>query len=105
MSRRPHDEDPPSPAARLAAYRRDVDEIDRAVVALLARRRAVVGEMRALKAEHDLPRVDPERERSLRAALLSEGRAHQVPDALVEAVLDAVLADSRALVSTDPERP
>jgi chorismate mutase/prephenate dehydrogenase len=88
--------------AQLAALRAEIDALDRSLVALLGRRRAVVARMRALKAEHALPRVDPERERSLRAALLEEGRAHELPDALVHAVLDVVLEDSRQLVSGAP---
>jgi chorismate mutase len=58
--------------------------------------------MRALKAAHALPRVDPEREARMHAVLEAEARVREVPTALVHAVLDAILADSRALVSSGP---
>lgn len=82
----------------LAAQRVAIDRIDRAIVRLLGERRAVVAKLRALKTEHDLPRHDPAREASLRLALHAEARVHDVPSALVDAVLDAILDDSRALV-------
>lgn len=88
-----------SPTDHLAALRARIDETDRAIVALLAARRAIVEEMRALKASHDLPRIDPLREAEMRAALVAEGSRLGVPEALVLAVLDAILADSRALVA------
>lgn len=88
-----------SPTDHLAALRARIDETDRALVALLAARRAIVEEMRALKASHDLPRVDPAREAQMRALLVTEAARLGVPEALVLAVLDAILADSRALVA------
>ncbi|GAB4196712.1 MAG: hypothetical protein OHK0013_04200 [Sandaracinaceae bacterium] len=95
----PQDEDP---ALRLAALRSEIDRVDEALVALLADRRAVVQRMRALKEAHGLPRLDAAREARMRASLEAAARARDVPIALLHAVLDAILADSRALVSSDP---
>ncbi|MBX7192348.1 MAG: chorismate mutase [Sandaracinaceae bacterium] len=89
-----------SPMDHLAALRARIDETDRAIVALLARRRAIVEEMRVLKATHALPRIDAAREAEMRAALVTEAARLGVPEALVLAVLEAILADSRALVAT-----
>jgi chorismate mutase/prephenate dehydrogenase len=88
-----------SPTDQLAALRARIDDTDRAIVALLATRRAIVEEMRTLKATHTLPRIDPAREAAMRAALVTEAARLGVPEALVLAVLDAILADSRTLVS------
>lgn len=94
---------PPDPDAsdQLAALRREIDRVDEALVALLAERRAVVRRMRALKEAHALPRVDAAREARMRASLEAAARARDVPPALLHAVLDAILADSRALVSSE----
>jgi chorismate mutase len=93
-----------SPTDHLAALRARIDETDRALVALLAARRAIVEEMRTLKATHDLPRIDPAREAQMRAALVTESARLGVPEALVLAVLDAILADSRTLVAAQGPR-
>jgi chorismate mutase/prephenate dehydrogenase len=87
-----------SPLDHLAVLRRRIDETDRAIVGLLAARRAIVAEMRALKVAHDLPRLDGAREDTMRRALREEAARLGVPDALVLGVLEAVLIDSRALV-------
>ncbi len=93
----------PAPEEDLAILRAEIDAADRALVSALAARRDVVRRMRALKAAHQLPRVDPDRERRVREGLLEEGQRHQVPVALLQRVLDAVLDDSRALVATDDD--
>lgn len=89
----------PDPDSALAALRSEIDEADRALVALLARRRAIVERMRALKVAHGLPRVDRAREEAVRRGLETERARLGVPGALLDAVLAAVLEDSRALVT------
>lgn len=93
-----------SPTDQLASLRRRIDEADLAILSLLAKRRSIVEEMRALKAAHELPRIDAAREAQVRASLLAEGDRLGVPAALVGAVLDAILADSRALVAAPGPR-
>lgn len=49
-------------AARLARYRASIDNMDAALLHLLAERFKITQEVGQLKARHDLPAADPERE-------------------------------------------
>ena len=52
----------PDVAAQLAAYRRTIDNIDAALVHMLAERFRCTKEVGVLKAQYDLPPADPARE-------------------------------------------
>ncbi|MEW5852096.1 MAG: chorismate mutase [Myxococcota bacterium] len=82
----------------ILSLRRDIDRLDQELVELLARRRDVVRRMREVKQAHALPLRDPEREAAMRRSLVEHGQALGVPGSLVEAVLDAILEDSRGKV-------
>jgi chorismate mutase len=52
----------PEIKARLSSYRQSIDNIDAAVVHMLAERFRCTKEVGVLKAQHDLPPADPARE-------------------------------------------
>jgi chorismate mutase len=87
------------PDQELELLRREIDALDRALVDVLVARREVVERIGALKRARGLPAVDPLREARMRAAMVEQGASRGLPEPLVAAVLEAVLADSRALVS------
>lgn len=86
-----------APVAEIVSSRRIIDEIDHALIELLARRRAVVRELFAKKQALGLPLVDPVRE----TELLEERRAHAlalgVSPEFVEAIFRKVLEDSHGI--------
>lgn len=53
-----------SVAERLARYRASIDNMDAALLHLLAERFKITQEVGTLKAHHDLPAADPARERA-----------------------------------------
>jgi chorismate mutase/prephenate dehydratase len=55
-------------------FRDEIREIDRALTAALNRRLELVAELKRYKEEHDLPFVDPERERRLLEERLAENQ-------------------------------
>lgn len=87
------------PDPELELLRREIDALDRALVDVLVARREVVDRIGALKRARSLPPVDPLREARMRAAMVEHGASRGLPEELVAAVLEAVLADSRALVA------
>ncbi|MEZ4303005.1 MAG: chorismate mutase, partial [Polyangiaceae bacterium] len=82
--------DQPAPAGTLASMRAAIDAEDRALIELLARRRALVRELFEWKLRHGLPLIDPAREALLLAdrAALAEERG--LPASLVERVLRTI---------------
>ncbi len=81
----------------LADMRATLDEIDAALLELLARRAAVVGELWAWKDARGLPRFDPAREASLRAALARRAGELGLSPAAVDAIFAAIVGhDLRA---------
>jgi chorismate mutase len=82
----------------LEAKRRLVDEVDAALVGLLAERRARVAELAREKRASGAAVVDAERERSLRARWAELARAAGLPERVALGVLEAVLVESRAHV-------
>ncbi len=83
-----------APPGEVAAARVAIDEIDHAIVDLLARRRALVVELFSNKRALGLSLYDAERE----SALLEERRNYAerlgVPSKLVDVLFAAVLEDS-----------
>jgi chorismate mutase len=54
--------DPTDPAGQLASYRRSIDNLDSALVHLLAERFRLTQQVGELKAAHSMPPADPARE-------------------------------------------
>ncbi|MEZ4300179.1 MAG: chorismate mutase [Polyangiaceae bacterium] len=97
--------DQPAPAGTLASMRAAIDAEDRALIELLARRRALVRELFEWKLRHGLPLIDPAREALLLAdrAALAEERG--LPASLVERVLRTILDASHADAAENLARP
>ncbi|WP_228386439.1 bifunctional chorismate mutase/prephenate dehydrogenase [Ornithinicoccus halotolerans] len=75
------------PAAPLAGLRQQIDEVDQAVLELLARRLELVAEVGKVKGRHGVPIYAPEREAEMIAARRAQAEARGVPPDLVEDVL------------------
>ena len=71
--------------------RRTILDNDRSIVAAVNARLRLVDELWRLKAERGDPRLDPDRERRLRAALAASSGGPLSPDGL-ERLIDALLA-------------
>jgi chorismate mutase len=71
--------------------RRTILDNDRSIVAAVNARLRLVDELWRLKAERGDPRLDPDRERRLRAALAASNDGPLSPDGLVR-LIDALLA-------------
>lgn len=80
---------------QLSALRAAIDEIDRALVEHLARRRTATDALAAHKRAAGLPALDPGREAELHDRWRAAARACGLPDDAAIAVLDAILAVSR----------
>lgn len=78
----------------LAELRASFDAIDSELLRLVAARRAVSRRMAVVKLTAGLAFHDPAREAALMARLRAEGSALGLPDALVDALVLLLLADS-----------
>jgi len=81
----------------VALSRGIIDDIDHAIVELLARRRAVVKALFAKKRELGLPLLDPQRESEILEERRTYGRALGVSAEFVEGVFRQVLQDSHSI--------
>src|SRR5690242_7032766 len=75
----------------LAAMRGSIDDVDHALVELLARRRALVAEIYSHKQRLGLPLLDRGREARLLAERAAFAEAHGVLAALATRVMQAIL--------------
>jgi chorismate mutase/prephenate dehydrogenase len=82
----------------IVAMRKAIDEVDHALLALVARRRALVGEVFAKKRALGLPLVDATREAELVEERCTFAEGLGVPGELAERLLRALLDDSHARV-------
>ncbi len=83
-----------APPQEITRVRTAIDEIDDALLKLVAQRRALVAEIFEQKRKLALPLIDPAREQAL---LLDRGvraEAANIPRPLVEALFRAILDDS-----------
>jgi chorismate mutase len=78
----------------LQQHRRTIDEIDRALVALLSRRLAVANEIAVLKRRQGLPPVDPAREEEILRAVSAAADPAQA--AVLTRLFSEILAASKA---------
>ncbi len=83
--------------AEVALSRGIIDDIDHAIIELLARRRAVVKGIFAKKKTLGLPLVDPGRESELVHDRCAYGRSLGVSPEFVEVIFRQVLEDSHSI--------
>jgi len=79
--------------ARLAAYRQSIDNIDAALIHLLAERFKATQQVGRLKAAHGLPASDPDRERSQIARLRALAEESHLDPAFAEKWFNFVVAE------------
>ncbi len=80
--------------AELTALRDQIDEVDKALLALLARRLELVAEVGEVKSRYGLPIYVPERESAMLASRRAEAESLGVPPDLIEDVLRRVMRES-----------
>lgn len=80
----------------LSETRERLDTLDRALLQLLADRRAVVRELFQQKAAVHMPLIDPDREKALLAERATWGAALNLPTECVATVMEAILEMSHA---------
>lgn len=81
-------------AKELTALRDQIDEVDKALLDLLARRLHLVAEVGEVKSRYGLPIYVPEREASMLASRRKEAQTLGVPPDLIEDVLRRVMRES-----------
>lgn len=81
-------------AQELTVLRDQIDEVDKALLDLLARRLHLVAEVGEVKSRYGLPIYVPEREASMLASRREEAQALGVPPDLIEDVLRRVMRES-----------
>ncbi|KAB8308241.1 bifunctional chorismate mutase/prephenate dehydrogenase [Erwinia endophytica] len=82
--------------AELTALRDQIDEVDKALLDLLAKRLELVAEVGEVKSRYGLPIYVPEREASLLASRRKEAESLGVPPELIDDVLRRVMRESYA---------
>lgn len=80
--------------AELTSLRDQIDEVDKALLALLAKRLKLVEQVGEVKSQHGLPVYVPEREASMLASRRQEAQALGIPPDLIEDVLRRVMRES-----------
>ena len=80
--------------AELTALRDQIDEVDKALLDLLAKRLALVAEVGEVKSRYGLPIYVPEREATMLASRRKEAAEIGVPPDLIEDVLRRIMRES-----------
>ncbi|KJG55290.1 bifunctional chorismate mutase/prephenate dehydrogenase [Photobacterium kishitanii] len=80
--------------AELSILRDQIDDVDRQMVDLLARRLALVEQVGVVKSQHGLPIYAPEREAAMLASRRQEAESKGVPADLIEDVLRRTMRES-----------
>jgi chorismate mutase/prephenate dehydrogenase len=81
-------------SAELDELRVDIDDVDKQMVELLARRLALVEKVGEVKSKHGLPIYVPEREAAMLASRREEAESKGVPGALIEDILRRTMRES-----------
>ncbi len=80
--------------AELSILRDQIDDVDRQMVELLARRLALVEQVGVVKSQHGLPIYAPDREAAMLASRRQEAESKGVPADLIEDVLRRTMRES-----------
>ncbi|HIF9237197.1 TPA: bifunctional chorismate mutase/prephenate dehydrogenase [Photobacterium damselae] len=80
--------------AELSKLRDQIDDVDQQMVALLARRLALVEEVGHVKSQHGLPIYAPDREAAMLASRRAEAESQGVPPDLIEDILRRTMRES-----------
>ncbi|UKA25851.1 bifunctional chorismate mutase/prephenate dehydrogenase [Photobacterium damselae subsp. damselae] len=80
--------------AELSKLRDQIDEVDQQMVALLARRLALVEEVGHVKSQHGLPIYAPDREAAMLASRRAEAESQGIPPDLIEDILRRTMRES-----------
>ena len=83
-------------AVELSALRDQIDAVDQQMVALLARRLALVEQVGQVKSQHGLPIYAPDREAAMLASRRAEAEKQGVPPQLIEDILRRTMRESYA---------
>ncbi|KAA0015548.1 chorismate mutase [Salinicola corii] len=81
-------------AAQLASYRKTIDNIDAALVYILAERFRCTNEIGLLKAEHDFPPVDEGREQSQYARLRTLADDAELDQVFIERLIRTIIDEA-----------
>lgn len=79
----------------LVSLRKDIDDIDDAILSLLARRHDVIGSVAALKKEHNTPIYHPAREEDLISRRRKQGKDVGLNPDYIEEIFRTVISHSR----------
>jgi chorismate mutase len=79
---------------RLEEFRRQLDELDGQLLDLLARRFDVCRQVAALKAEEQIPMMQPARVAEVKRRAVERGRSRGLAEAFVTALYDLVIAEA-----------
>lgn len=82
--------------AELTHLRDQIDDVDKQMVELLARRLALVAEVGEVKSKHGLPIYAPDREAAMLASRREEAASKGVPPDLIEDILRRTMRESYA---------
>jgi chorismate mutase len=85
-----------SPAARLAACREEIDELDRRLVALLNERTTIVERIGQAKKEAQLPVYEPKREDAVYANIAASNRGPMTNEAL-QSIFERIMDEMRKI--------
>ncbi|RXJ71057.1 bifunctional chorismate mutase/prephenate dehydrogenase [Veronia nyctiphanis] len=82
--------------AELSRLRDEIDEVDKQMVELLAKRLSLVAEVGEVKSQHGLPIYAPDREAAMLASRRKEAESKDVPPDLIEDILRRTMRESYA---------
>jgi chorismate mutase len=87
--------DSPTPSERLAELRSQIEELDQAIVRLVARRRDLARDIGAAQRAAGLPAVDPDREHAVLERVTAVARAEGMPDREIRRLYELLIEMSR----------
>jgi chorismate mutase-like protein len=76
----------------LEPFRRRLDGIDDEIARLLGERLQICREVAAYKSEHEIPMMQPERVKMVRARYLARGAEHGLPEQFSSDLFDLLIA-------------
>ncbi len=83
-------------AAELNALRDQIDEVDKQMLELLAKRLSLVEQVGEVKSRHGLPIYAPDREAAMLASRREEAAKKGIPPQLIEDILRRTMRESYA---------